>query len=64
MMYKVGESGEKAERELIERSGMGNSTFHMGHEEEITMVGQKLRRKSDTILGNKLDRDGSILGKV
>jgi hypothetical protein len=64
MKYEIGESGEKAERDLIEKSGMGNSKFHMGHEEEITMVGQKLRRKSDTILGNKLDRDGSILGKV
>jgi hypothetical protein len=64
MKYTVGESGEKAEREMIERAKMGSSVFHMGQENEITIVGQRLKRKATTILGNELDRDHRFLGKV
>jgi hypothetical protein len=64
MKYTVGESGEKAEREMIERAKMGSSVFHMGQENEITIVGQHLKRGATSILGNKLNRDSSILGKV
>ena len=64
MKYEIGESGEKAEREMIEKAKMGSSVFHMGGENEITIVGQKLKRSTNSIVGNKLDRDSSILGKV
>jgi hypothetical protein len=64
MTYEIGESGEKAEREMIEKAKMGSSVFHMGGENEITIVGQKLKRSTNSIVGNKLDRDSSILGKV
>ena len=43
MKYIVGESGEKAERDMIERAKMGSSVFHMGQENEITIVGQRFK---------------------
>jgi hypothetical protein len=64
MKYEIGEAGEKAERDMIERAKMGSSVFHMGGENEISIVGQKLKRNTNSILGNELNRDHRFLGKV
>ena len=64
MNYVVGEAGEKAEREMIERAKMGSSVFHMGAENEISIVGHKFKRNTNSILGNELNRDRRFLGKV
>jgi hypothetical protein len=57
MKTKIGEDGEKAERDMIEHLGFGSGSFHMGHEKEITFVGQRLKRSTNTFLGQEIHRE-------